>query len=67
MLAQQQTCNGLTSRACWDGPVTSQQTRDIEPMLGQCWADAVDAGPIWTQHWFNSTCLLGIHYEPHTL
>ena len=38
-----------------------RQTRDIEPMLGQCWADVVDGGPAMTQHWFNVSCLLMIH------
>ena len=33
-------------------------TRDIEPMLGQCWADVVDGGPTLTRHWFNVSCLL---------
>ena len=39
---------------------STQQTRDIEPMLGQCWTDVVDGGPALTQHWFNVSCLLGI-------
>ena len=37
----------------------TQQTRDIEAMLGQCWADVVDGGPTLNQHWFNVSCLLG--------
>ena len=37
-------------------------TRDIEPMLGQCWADVVDGGPTLTQHWLNVSCKL----YPHT-
>ena len=28
-------------------------------MLGQCWADVVDGGPTFTQHWFNVSCFLG--------
>ena len=28
--------------------VISQQTQDIEPMVGQCWADVVDGGPTLT-------------------
>ena len=39
----------------------SQQTRDIEPMLGQYWADVVDGGLTLTQHWFSVSCLLGYH------
>ena len=37
----------------------SQQTRDIEPMLGQCWADVLDVGPTLIQLCFNVSCLLG--------
>ena len=53
---------------CWQSshrPVSitcsaiSQQTRDNEPMLGQCWADVVDSGPTLNQDWFNVSCLLG--------
>ena len=44
----------------------SQQTRYIEPMLGQCWSDVVDGGPILAQHWFNVTCLLG-HWRKTTV
>ena len=25
--------------------VHSQQTRHVDPMLGQCWVDVVDGGP----------------------
>ena len=39
---------------------STQLTRDIEAMLGQCWADVVDGGPALTQHWFNVSCLMGI-------
>ena len=40
-------------------PIT-QQTRDIDPMLVQCWASVVDDGPTLNQHWVNvsTTCLL---------
>ena len=37
-----------------------QQTRDIEPMLVQYWADVVDGGPTSNQHWLNVSCFLGI-------
>ena len=37
----------------------TQQTRDSEPMLVQCWADVVDGGPTLSQHWFTGSCLLG--------
>ena len=38
---------------------TSQQTRYLEPMLGQCWPIVYDAGPTLAQHWFKVSCLLG--------
>ena len=30
---------------CWKQKVISQQTRDVEPMLGLYWADVVDDRP----------------------
>ena len=37
----------------------AQQTRYIEPILSQCWADVVDGGPTLRQHcWFNVLCML---------
>ena len=36
-----------------------QQTRDIEPLLVQCWASVVDGGPTLNQQWLNGACLLG--------
>ena len=39
--------------------IRTQQTRDIAPMLIQCWAGVVDGGPILNQHWCNVSCLLG--------
>ena len=39
--------------------ILTQQTRDIEPMLVQCWASVVDDGPALNQHWVNVSCLLG--------
>ena len=36
-----------------------QPTRDIEPMLAQCWASDVDGGPTLNQHWLNISCWLG--------
>ena len=44
--------------AKWKRSTTAEQTRDIEPMLDQCWADVVDGGPTLNQHWFNVSCLL---------
>ena len=37
----------------------SQQTRDIVPMLVQCWSTVYDAGPTLNQQWDNVSCLLG--------
>ena len=41
----------------------SQQTRDVEPMLGRCWTIVYDAEPTSTQHWFNVSCLLSALFE----
>ena len=30
---------------CWKQKIISRQTRDVEPMLGWCWADVVDDRP----------------------
>ena len=38
-----------------------QQTRDNVPVLGQCWASVVDAGPALAQHRDNVSCLLGYY------
>ena len=37
----------------------TQQARDIDPVLFQCWASVADAGPTLKQHWVNVSCLLG--------
>ena len=37
----------------------SQQTRDFDRMLGQCWAGAGDGGPALSQRWVNVLCLVG--------
>ena len=31
--------------------VLAQQTRHIDPMFDQCWADVVDGVPALVQHW----------------
>ena len=38
---------------------TVQQTRDIDPMLVQCWSTVYDAGPTLGQHWVDVSRLLG--------
>ena len=40
-------------------PVISQQTRDIVPLLVQCWSTVYDAGPTLNQQLDNVSCLLG--------
>ena len=37
----------------------TQQTRDVQPMLAQCWPIVFDAGPTSYQSWLNLSCLLG--------
>ena len=46
----------------------SQQTRDFDPMLFQCWPTVYDAGPTLNKHWANVSCLLGYHMtnEPNS-
>ena len=43
------------SQLWWLKSIISQQTQDIEPLLGQCWASVVDAGPTLNQRWFNAS------------
>ena len=53
---------GLETSARSEGmfsPVRSQETRDIEALLVQCWASVVDGGPTLNQQWLNVSCLLG--------
>ena len=44
--------------------VVTQQTRDIDPMLRQCWNNVVDGGPALAQHWINVSFLLGSRPNP---
>ena len=39
---------------------TTHHTRDIDPMLNQCWATVYDACPTLDKHWVVLSCLLGI-------
>ena len=51
----------------WYVSQKTQQTRDVDPMLGYCWANE-DGEPTLTQHWVNVTCLLGrrpLHYNKY--
>ena len=40
---------------------TTQLTRDIEPVLGECWPAVY-----MTQHWFRVSCLLGKRFNPYS-
>ena len=50
----------LTDMKVSDNAYNMQQTRDIHPMLFQCWASVGDGGPTLKQYWVNVSCLLGI-------
>ena len=39
---------------------TTQQTRDIHPVLVKCWDSVADRGPTLYQHWVNVSCLVGM-------
>ena len=39
---------------------TSQQARDIDPMLDRCWASVVAGEPVLVKHWVDVSCLLGL-------
>ena len=54
-----------TMKQCWfnvgpawqrEGP---QKTRDINPLLAQCWSTVYDAGPTLTKQWVNILFLFG--------
>ena len=36
----------------------SQQTKDVETMLGSSWPTVYDAGPILIQHWSCACCVM---------
>ena len=48
-----------TSCMLWRWVFSSQQTRNIQPMLLQCWPIVFDADPTLYRHWLNVSCLLG--------
>ena len=54
---QSKRCHCLTLRGSY--VVYTQQTRDIDLMLVQCWATVYDAGPTLDQHRVDDSCLLG--------
>ena len=39
--------------------LSTQRTRDIDPMLDRCWASVLDGGTTLVQHWVDVSCLLG--------
>ena len=58
---RQPNCGTKVGRRPWRWPTTwpsagveSLETRDIEPMLCQCWLDVYDVGPTFIQYFFNS-------------
>ena len=55
---------GARATVCssWGRGLIAQQTRDIEPMLVQCWPALYDVGPTLNQHLFNVSCLLGVSH-----
>ena len=55
--------SGHVIAACSRPPTTCRKTRDIEPVLGYCWASVEDGGPTLNQHWLSVSCLLGCHLE----
>ena len=44
--------------------ILTQQTRDINPMMVQCWSTVCDAGPTLYLHWVNVPCLLLRYSKP---
>ena len=51
--------NKRPKRELWPRTAPSQRTRDILPMLAQCWSSVADAGPTLSQHRENNSCSLG--------
>ena len=43
----------------WKSVTDTQQTRDTDPRLVQCWQAVYDVGPTLYQSWANVSCLLG--------
>ena len=53
---------------CWAsvadaGPTLIQQTRHIEAKSVYCWASVEDGESKFKQHFFNASCLLGLHRD----
>ena len=44
----------------------SRLTRNLSPMLDQCWANVVDGGPTLVKHWVDVSCLLGYRVGLHS-
>ena len=51
----------LSSKCVWSvsSQHHAQQTRDVGPLVGQCWSSVYDAGPTLDQHWAKVSCMLG--------
>ena len=43
--------------------LTTQQTRDIDPMMDQCWASVVDGGTTLVQHWVDFSWFAGYFFK----
>ena len=55
--------SAITTKCCdierrLNGCVITQQTRDIDPILIQCWASVEDDGPVLIQEWVDVFCTL---------
>ena len=70
-VAQTWTSAGMIFHLSWESlhfpcAYTSQQARDVNPLLIWCWSIVYDAGPTSNQQWF-ILCLLGYRSIPVTL
>ena len=58
-LYHRQIERGIHSLIHREPPQSARQTREIDPVLVQCWASVCDAGPTLNQLRVNVPCLLG--------
>ena len=57
-LRSQINCQNKLSLKYVDVVSDVKQTRDVHPMLCQCWPSVADASPVLAQHWVIFSCLL---------
>ena len=50
-------CCESTEATVTDHQAESRPTRDVHPVLAQCWASVEDGGPSLSRHWVNVSCL----------